>query len=336
MDQVDLQAFITVAQEKSISKASQILHLSQPALTTRLKKLEEQLGVYLLERNWKGVQLTSHGTLFLLRAIKIFQEMNDALSLCSKLKLPYMDHSAEALPMDRHEKIKVGISRPLGFSFFTPILTELNRSFPFLRYNIISELPEYVLDLVSIGEIHIGIIPYMENRSDLYALPIFKEEMLLLGPKDDQQPIHEDLNNVDLLMQKPFILFSPRAPLRKITDQVLIQLLGSMPKDIQEVNDLSVALSMVSGGLGYTIVPNSFIIYSIPSPRTYSLEGNKVQRYAHDTLPYQMVRLGAHFPTRTVHMVYSTSYKFHVPIHDMAETISSHYRSMMDVEEHVR
>lgn len=326
MDQVDLHAFITIAREKSISKASHILHLSQPTLTARLKKLEEQLGVCLLERNWKGVQLTSHGTLFLLRAIKIFQEMNDALSLGGKLNLLYMDHTAEAHSMDRHEKIKVGISRPLGFSFFTPILMELNKSFPSLRYNIISELPEYVLDLVSIGEIHFGIIPYMESRPKLHSLPIFKEEMLLVGPKHDHQPIREDLNNVDLLLQKPFILFSPRAPLRKITESVLIQLLGSIPRDIQEVNDLSVALSMVSSGLGYTIVPNSFIVDSIH----LISKDSKTHWPEHYSTPYQIVRLGAHFPTRMVHMVYSASYAFHVPIHEIADTIASYYRNTLD------
>lgn len=54
MDLMDLHSLVTVVREKSISKASRVLHLSQPALTIRLQKLEQELGFVILERTRSG------------------------------------------------------------------------------------------------------------------------------------------------------------------------------------------------------------------------------------------------------------------------------------------
>jgi DNA-binding transcriptional LysR family regulator len=83
MNWLDIYAFVTVVREKSISKASRILHLSQPTLTARLRKMEQELNVNLLNRNWKGVELTFPGHQFLLYAVKLldeFKEMQEELN----------------------------------------------------------------------------------------------------------------------------------------------------------------------------------------------------------------------------------------------------------------
>jgi len=80
MDIDDLYAFVTIVREKSISKASRTLHLTQPTLTARLKKMERELGVHLLERSWNGVTLTEDGTFFFVSAVKIIREIDDMMT----------------------------------------------------------------------------------------------------------------------------------------------------------------------------------------------------------------------------------------------------------------
>ncbi|MDF2961726.1 MAG: hypothetical protein K0S39_3461 [Paenibacillus sp.] len=84
--------------------------------------------------------------------------------------------------------------------------------------------------------------------------------------------------------------------------------------DIQEVTDPSVVLNMVSNGLGYTVLPTSFILPQISS----------------DSSPYRIIRLGPDFPTRMIHLVYSASYQFSLTIHDITEMISSPYKTSME------
>ncbi|TDF92508.1 LysR family transcriptional regulator [Paenibacillus piri] len=313
MDWFDLHAFITVAREKSISKASQILHVSQPTLTARLKRLEQELGVYLLERNWKGIELNRLGALFLIRAIKIKQEMNESITLLQKLGQHYEgeestdDTSGERKP----GKLTIGISRPLCASFVTPILLEMNRNYPMLRCNIISEFTDYILDLAAVGAIDIGIVPHTENRPELISVPIFKDEMLLLGPKQDET-IGESFTNAGLL-HKPFILFDSRFSLRKLADTILTSLWGDLPRDIQEVNDLGALLSMVSNGMGYSLLPASYIL----------------QLESHAPFPFQLLKLGPRFPIRHIHMVYSASIQSDPAIQNIAQTIASPYQRMM-------
>ena len=63
-----LQTFVEVARQKSVVKAADILHISQPAVTKTIRELEEELGVAVLERDGRGIRLTRHGEVFLRHA----------------------------------------------------------------------------------------------------------------------------------------------------------------------------------------------------------------------------------------------------------------------------
>ncbi|NHN31738.1 LysR family transcriptional regulator [Paenibacillus agricola] len=331
MDWTDLHAFITITREKSISKAAQLLHLSQPTLTTRLKKLEQELGVNLLERNWKGVKLTTHGTAFLNHALKAVQEIDDVM-IINKLKALYMDPLAKSLNNQEvsRKKLKIGISRPLSVSFFNPILLEMNRSFPLLTYDILSEPPNFILDLVSIGEIDLGIVPHQYNRPDLESLKMFAEEMLFLAPRDMDIGTGDQLENIDHLLNTTLILFNSRFLLKKMTEQAVVQLLGSMPGDIREVNDVGIVINMISNGLGCAILPNSFIYDTVSFFNTLHSPNPLPRRLHHESIPYQIFRLDASYPARTIQMIYSPSSQFHEPVQHIAETLASPYRQLSE------
>jgi DNA-binding transcriptional LysR family regulator len=325
----DLHSFITVAQEKSISKASQKLHFTQPTLTTKLKKLEEQLGIHLLERNWEGVKLTDHGTIFLMHALRLTQEMDEIIQMINKLSQLEQD-KASPLLITSLDKLKIGVCRQVSSNILAPLFIELNKIYPHLRFETLSTYNNVILHLLKIGQIHIGITSYFEHHPGFKAIPIFQEKMMLLAPNNDQAPIREDLENVKDLLKKPFILLHPNhtyLPHRETIDRILIELLGTMPKDIQDVHTITSLKLMVSNGMGYAILPTSFLVNSVHlEPLEHSSEGPKYMIPEPEN--YRMISLGERIPSSTIYLVYADDAPFHIAMADIVNQISSMFSNV--------
>lgn len=320
VDWIDLHSFITVAREKSISKASQKLHLTQPTLTTRLKKLEQELGIPLLERNWEGVKLTGHGSIFLVHAMKLAQEMDEMIGMVDKLR------SVPAQPAFAADgKLRIALGRPLSSTVLGPIFIELNKSNPSLRFEVISTYTNVILQLLELGQIHLGIASYFDHRPGYEAIPVFRETMILLAPHQDPEPIRDDLSNMQLLRKKRFILLHPHhayLPLRASTDRLLVDLLGAMPEDIQDVHNIVTLKSMVASGLGYAVLPTSFLV-NAEQPDRLDYPLSPAARPRTDPTPFRTIGLGERIPPRTIYLVYASDAPFRNPVERIALQISS-------------
>lgn len=314
MDLTDLYILVAVAREKSISKASQVVHLSQPAMTIRIKKLEQELGFVILERTRRGVQLTKQGASIIHNAAKAIQQINamskfeDNSRLINLIKLlhPEQDNINESFADDSNN-LKVGIATPLGWTLFKPITHRLRSFDPSLKYHMLSDSNEVILELILLGDIDLGIVPYFEKKQGLESIPIMRDEMLLLGPKNDD-PL--DLNNPEVmaaLLDKTFYVFYSNQPLRLIINEVMLKLMGNIPKDIRNINETGIILKTVSDGLGYTICPSSFMYDTMDFFHTLYGSDELPNLLQHESVPFQVYRLGKDYPSRTIQMIYPTS-----------------------------
>src|SRR4051812_49134326 len=77
MDIKQLRYFIAIAEEKNITAAANVLHMSQPPLSMQLKQLEEELGVKLFERNGKSMELTDKGNVLYNRALSLVNSVEE-------------------------------------------------------------------------------------------------------------------------------------------------------------------------------------------------------------------------------------------------------------------
>ena len=116
MDTVGVHSFIVVTRERSISRAAQALHVTQPTLSARLRKLEDDLGVTLLERSWDGIRLTTEGRFFLSYSLQLFQELEESATLLRKRDSHEADGPIEAVTNAR--RLRIGVE-----SFLYPALT---------------------------------------------------------------------------------------------------------------------------------------------------------------------------------------------------------------------
>ncbi|PKG24348.1 LysR family transcriptional regulator [Niallia nealsonii] len=312
MDINTLDSFITIAREKSITKASQLLHITQPALTSKLKKLENEVGAQLLERSKKGVELTMEGTSFLVSALKMIREF-DSVYTHKKTVSPLPDNHLNS-------KLKIGITRPLSSTILPDILLSINEFNPNLKCNITSELTDFILDLILFGELDFGIVTYCKPNKELEFIPIYEDDLVLIGPKMDKNPL--DQKKINHLKEKPFILFNSFLPLRHDANEVLLNMFGEMPHHIQEVNDTYALTRMIACGLGYSILPLSFILDFVKAPNT-----NVMQNFQNIT-PFRITKLDKYSKTRYIHLVYSKNISTTIPIKRLIEFILSSNKKM--------
>ncbi|WP_077212966.1 LysR family transcriptional regulator [Bacillus dakarensis] len=294
MDLNSINCFITIAREKSITKASHLLHITQPALTSKLKQMENEIGAKLFKRSRQGVELTKEGGYFLIKALRMTREfagVNQENNI-----LPY-DLSTSLT----NEKFKIGITRPLAPLLLSSLLSHCD---PSITYDITVEFNEMIIDLVLFNELHMGIIRANSYLDDLVYLPLYKDELVMAGPKNEFTTGNPF--NTGSFLSEPFFLYDSSIPFRSNIIEILLDRFGRLPEKVQEVNDTFALISMISCGLGYAILPLSFIPNtSIDQMNCYSIERNI--RSLNDNLPFTVTRLGDQAALGHIHIIYSKS-----------------------------
>ena len=143
MNTIQLECFVTAAEHLSFSKASQVLKITQPAVSHQIQSLEEELDVKLFDRTGRNVSLTPEGFLFLADARLI---LKTALSARERLGRP--EH---LLPLE------LGCHDYTELKLFPPVLRKLAGEFPQLRPSIrVNPFPS-LLQLVENNQVHAAL-----------------------------------------------------------------------------------------------------------------------------------------------------------------------------------
>jgi len=114
--------FVAVAEEENITKASEKLNISQPAITKQIKNLESQLSIRLFERKSKGVTLTENGK-----------------SLYKKLKNPIEELNRIDVQIGKERSINIGTHNHMGSHVFGNVINEYCLKFPDVNLNLVCE-----------------------------------------------------------------------------------------------------------------------------------------------------------------------------------------------------
>lgn len=187
--------FMTVAKLGSFTKASQQLHVSQPALSKTIKAFESELNVELLDRSDRQVKLTDSGEIVYNHGLKIFDTLN---SLTSNLN----DNSSL-----KSGNIKIGLPSLIGIMFFPSMIKGFSSAYPHLTTELIEEGTHKVIRLVDEGEIDCGIVmlPVDETKFDVYQLT--KDKLMLYLQKSHPLAQRSEVALTDI-KHEPTILFT--------------------------------------------------------------------------------------------------------------------------------
>ncbi|WP_010483190.1 LysR family transcriptional regulator [Pseudomonas sp. S9] len=231
-----LRAFTLVAQTLSFTRTSELLHLSPPALSYSIRRLEEALGLKLLARNTRSVELTPAGEHFLPQAQQLLRVMGDAVS-----------DAQELLNLDSGT-LRLAALPTAAASFLPRVIAAYSREHPGVQVSLLDGRAGEVRDWVLAGEVDVGITSLPQDMLGLEFKHLVNDNLVLL--------VRDEGGDLESWKTKPYIALAADTSIRPLADMTLLSL-GVNAQPTWQVAHMSTAAAMVREGLGFTLLPAS-------------------------------------------------------------------------------
>ena len=238
----DLQAFRAVAELNSFRKAAEAVHISQPAFSRRIDKLEEALGVRLLERTTRRVSLTAVGRDFARK---------------TQLLLDDLDHTLlgiRGVAVTRMGEVTIACVPSTVYYFVAQVILRYHERYPKVRVKIFDASANDVLVAVSGGEADFGLTFVGGLEPDIDFKPLLEERFVAACRCDHPIAKKRSVSWTELA-QYDTISVSRASGNRLLLDQALSGLVGR-PQAIYEAQHVTAMLGLVEAGLGVAAVPS--------------------------------------------------------------------------------
>lgn len=246
-----IEDFLSVAETGSFTRSAQARHLTQPALSRRIRALEHWLGAHLIDRSSYPTRLTPAGELFREHAITLLEQLNAARSLMRKQ------------PASSEEALRFALPHTLSLSFFPQWLTMVHRRFGVFPSRLVA------------GNVHDAVLNFVEGNSDVLlcyhhpAQPINLDARryphLRLGVEQVRAYALCDRTGKALYALPgkaatplPFLNYAPEAYLRRIVDRILES--ATVKAQLRPLHETAMAeglKNMVLEGHGIAFLPAS-------------------------------------------------------------------------------
>jgi LysR family transcriptional regulator, hydrogen peroxide-inducible genes activator len=243
MELQQLRYFCAIADTGSFSRAAQKTHVSQPSLSQQIRKLEDELGTRLFDRLGRTVELTELGRAFLPRARAVLRELESARSDVVERKKSISG------------PISVGVIPTIAPYFLPPILAMFSRKYPEVHVSVAEEITQLLLERLRAGTMDAAIValPLQARSHEFQSFPLMSEKLYAVLPKQHALAKRQAVS-LDELQDDPFLLLRDGHCFRE-TAVAACKRARLNPKIIFESGQFSSILSMVSAGLGVSIVP---------------------------------------------------------------------------------
>jgi len=242
MELTPLRSFTILAEHLHFGRAARVLHLSQPALTKQMRRLEAELGGELFERGAHGTKLTSFGTTFLPRAIDLVRRFDDVLE------------EGKRQATGELGRLAIGFGRTT-LDLVPALVTKLRNISPNVEIRLQDMSTAEQFAALEVGAIDVGFLRLPSSLPDGYAAARVAEDRMVLVTQSRASARPLSLADCS---EAPFILLGgTRSPDFRAHMLLLFAKYGFQPKIVQDVSEFSTALAFVRAGMGMTLVPAS-------------------------------------------------------------------------------
>ncbi|AZB41995.1 LysR family transcriptional regulator [Bacillus sp. FJAT-42376] len=243
MELRQLKYFVEAVRQKNFTRAAENMLVSQPALSKMIKSLEDELGVPLIIRNYKGLELTDAGHSVYRHAVQMIGIEKDIIS------------SVEDVQGLSKGTIKIGIPPIIGSLFFPKVLAAFHTAHPNIRIQITEFGAKKVTASVLAGDIEMGVAVLPVDEKNFHAYPIVEEELVLVV--NEHHPLASSSEvQLSQLSNENFIFYSEDFALYEQVREFCINA-GFEPAILFQSSQWDFMSEMAAAGLGVTILPQS-------------------------------------------------------------------------------
>lgn len=245
MNLTQLRLFRDIAREMSFIKAADQNHISQPAVSMQIRKLEESLGKKLLVRSPHNIQLTPEGRL-------ILGNVKEILALCDGIKR-ILDDSEDIVEGD----IRIAAIHSIGMYEIGETLSTFMKSYPKVHIHLEYQRSDVIYDRLLKEKIDIGLVAYPEKRARIESITYGHDELVVIAANSHSIAARKSIT-LEQIRGEPFIAFDEGIPTREATDSLLKA--HDIAVDLRMTNDNIYTLKKsVEADIGVSIVPSSAV-----------------------------------------------------------------------------
>ncbi|RZA21252.1 MAG: DNA-binding transcriptional regulator OxyR [Lysobacteraceae bacterium] len=237
----DLKYLVALADLRHFGKAADACFVSQPTLSTQVRKLEEELGVALVERAPRKVMLTAAGQDVVQRARRIVAEVEQMKEAARRSRDP------------ESGSLRLGVFPTLGPYLLPHVVPYLREHFPQLELLLVEEKSDVLVQRLRDGQLDAALLALPLHDDQLHAQPLFEEPFVFAAPR--QHPLASKQSmTLAQLSDETLLLLEDGHCLR---DQALdvCRLSGAQEKSGFRATSLETLRQMVSAGVGVTLLP---------------------------------------------------------------------------------
>ena len=251
MELKDLRSFLAVAQHGNMSRAATALHVSQPALSEQIRKLEDDLGAPLFARTSRGVVLTDAGQALLPQARAV---------------LAQADVAVEAVHMVAHGiagTLTLGFIDSAALGIVPPLIRAFTARYPNVKLRLRELGTQQQLKAIEAGDIDVGIVRGPIWNDGRVGQRLATEPLLVALPAQHRLAGAASVKLGDL-RDEGFITYpADRGAALYEETMRLCHEAGFDPAIVQEANEIATICALVDAGLGVAVVPSSVDVIAL-------------------------------------------------------------------------
>lgn len=242
----DLRLFVAIAQHLNLTKGAETVSLSPSSASHRIKRLEETLGITLLERKTKGVSVTLEGEILLRHAKKILADLEQM----------HADISPYTKGVQSH--IRLWANTHATHTYLPDDLGQFLELFP----NVSVALEEHTSETISLaianGDVELGIVAEYNQSADIATYPYKKDRLVLIVPI--HHPLaHNKHTTFRQIVDYPFVILSQGFSIHTFTTNLALSL-GKHLNIRAQVKSFDAVCTMVNAGVGIALVPHDSVV----------------------------------------------------------------------------
>lgn len=238
-----LRYFVAVANELNFTRAAQRMCTVQPSLSQQIKDLEQEVGVKLLLRSNRKVELTAEGAAFLKQALLCLAHADQAID------------DARKIAQLQKEQLNIGFVPVAEMKIFPYIMPNIRAHFPELKihFHSLTDRDQWVA--LTKGHLDIAFTRYVDEHEDIESIKIFDEPLALIAPKDS--PLAQARHiSIQHLNGQDFVVSDAQASpqLHKIVTE-FFEKLNINVNVVQHSTNILLNVNLVGMGVGLSLVP---------------------------------------------------------------------------------